>query len=610
MAEAYLCHVEGPSGFVKPVVVKVLLSQFVGDKDRVALFLREARVGARLNHANIVSIFDLGAADGEEHIAMEYVDGLSLLQATKRVWALGQGLPMDIALRVIAGAAVGLHYAHTLKAPDGSFWGIIHRDISPDNLMIARDGTVKILDFGVAKLRGTEATQTGEIKGKIPFMSPEQLDGGVELDARSDLWALGVTLYWCLCGKRPFSAKSDIQVMRSILEDAPVRPMEINKAIPPDLDDLVMNLLEKDREKRIPNAAKLAARLHKLLPPTQGSPLAKFIEKLALFDDDPPENRIKTGTIKGIPASPVVADSTDLVMRDMTHLATMVNSVGAELPLVPTTDPGPFANADVTVVQGDDDEAVSTGGSDTHVPATLLLERERARAPTSKRKPALLAAAGVAAVLVVALGVKLAFGGAASSAVVVADAGALVAEPPRAATVVVDAGVGEVAPVDEVVDEVDEVDEVADQVDAPAVPARASKRTRAIAVVAPARIKWTTTTGKPLGVGAATLQVPENDKFILAVDTKRDGKITVPVAPKIEWSKLAEGKLLIRALPYATDVKIGSESLGPTPLAPKLVVTGAGATYRVVIVKDKQAQTKMVRVKPNEEVGVAADFRK
>ena len=104
--------------------------------------------------------------------------------------------------------------------------------------------------------------------------------------------------------------------------------------------------------------------------------------------------------------------------------------------------------------------------------------------------------------------------------------------------------------------------------------------------------------------------MPENDKWIIALDTKRDGKITVPVAAKIEWSKLAEGKLLIRALPYATDVKIGSESLGPTPLAPKLVVTGAGATYRVVIVKDNEKQAKMVKVKPNEEVSVAADFRK
>lgn len=609
MAEAYLCHVEGPSGFVKPVVVKVLLSQFIGDKDRVALFLREARVGARLNHANIVSIFDLGAVEGEEHIAMEYVDGLSLLQATKRMWAMGAGLPMDIALRVIAGAAVGLHYAHTLKAPDGSFWGIIHRDVSPDNLMIARDGTVKILDFGVAKLRGSEATQSGEIKGKIPFMSPEQLNGEVELDARSDLWALGVTLYWCLCGRRPFSAKSDIHVMRAILEEEPVRPSAINKAIPPDLDELVMNLLTKDRDKRIPNAAKLAARLHKLLPPTQGNPLAKFIEKLALYDDDPPENRIKTGTIKGIPASPVAADSTDLVMRDMTHLATMVHSVGAELPLAPTTDPGPNAfNADVTVVEGDDDVA-TTGGSDMHVPATLLLKRERERdvAPSRLPKPALIAAASAAAIVVIAVMVKLAVGGAAPLAVLDAGVRVVVVDEPRAA-IVVDAG--DVDVVEVPADLPADVDVPVDVDEANAMATRPSRKTRAVVVVAPVRIKWTTALGKPLGVGAMTLQVPENDKWILALDTKRDGKITVPVAAKIEWSKLAEGKLLIRALPYATDVKIGSESLGPTPLAPKLVATGAGATYRVVIVKDSEKQTKIVKVKPNEEVVVAVDFRK
>src|SRR5688572_32943126 len=120
MAEAYLAHQEGPAGFSKPVVVKVLHAQHAADEKMVDMFLREARVGARLNHTNVVQIFDLGEAEGEHYIAMEYVDGLTLLQAARRCWAMGQGLPVDIGVRVVAAAAQGLHHAHTLKATDGT----------------------------------------------------------------------------------------------------------------------------------------------------------------------------------------------------------------------------------------------------------------------------------------------------------------------------------------------------------------------------------------------------------------------------------------------------------------------------------------------------------
>ena len=296
MAEAYLTHQEGLAGFVKPVVVKVLHPWMSADPKSVELFMREARLGARLNHSNIVQIFDVGDDGGEPYIAMEYVDGLTLQRATKRCWGLNEGIPVDVALRIIAAAATGLHHAHTSTGADGS--GLVHRDMSPDNIMIAQDGTVKLLGFGVARAAGNDATIGGAIKGKVPFMAPEQLTAGA-LDARTDLWALGVTLYWCLSGRRPFTGEGEHGVMRAILESTPVALGRHNPLVSPELNALVMSLLERDKAKRLPTAKALAEGLSELVKPTRTSPVAEFITRMREFDDDPPEKRRTTG---GFPA--------------------------------------------------------------------------------------------------------------------------------------------------------------------------------------------------------------------------------------------------------------------------------------------------------------------
>jgi eukaryotic-like serine/threonine-protein kinase len=188
MGAAFLAHHEAIAGFKKKVVVKVLQHDKASDPVNVELFLREARVGGRLNHTSIVQIFDIGEERGAHFMAMEYVDGVTLLQATRRCWVQGNGLPMHVALRVIAAAAEGLHYAHTFKHHNGTAAGVVHRDLSPDNLMISREGTVKVLDFGVARIGGSEATKSGDLKGKIPYMPPEQLKADLDIDGRADLY--------------------------------------------------------------------------------------------------------------------------------------------------------------------------------------------------------------------------------------------------------------------------------------------------------------------------------------------------------------------------------------------------------------------------------------
>jgi eukaryotic-like serine/threonine-protein kinase len=462
-----------------------------------------------------------------------------------------------VAVRVVAAAAEGLHYAHTLTGPDGTPQGVVHRDISPDNIMVARDGSVKVLDFGVAKLRGSEGTQSGEIKGKIPFMSPEQLDPDSEIDGRSDLWSLGITLYWAIAGRRPFAAQSDVLTIRQILEKDPEPLKNVNRAVDAALSDVVMNLLDKKRDQRVPTGAKLSAKLLKLVPASQGNPLSKFMERMALFDDDPPENRFKSpSSIAGVPGAPMSRDSTDIIRPDATSFAEMMQQTSAE-----------------------------------DVPSTVRLEREQALRMRRSRTT-LYAIAGALGVVVV-VGIALALTRKEQEP-----------EPQAKVVVIVDAGVKE-EPTDEIVDAgLDEPDVV----DAGAA-GRKKTTYRTVQVSAPPNIKWTTAAGKPLGAGTRAVQLPDYEQTIVAVDAKMDARISFPVAAKVDFAKAPKGTLLIRVLPYATNVKIGAMTLGQTPLKPVQLTAGV---YRVVIEKDGKTTTKLVKVKPQKDGDslLAVDLRK
>ncbi len=401
MAEAYRAHQEGPAGFMKPVVIKVLHPWRATDEKSVAQFMREARVGARLNHTNVVQIFDVGEEDGEPFIAMEFVDGLTLLQATKRCWALGDGIDVDVAVRIIAAAALGLHHAHSLKDEGGTAVGLVHRDMSPDNIMIARDGTVKLLDFGVAKVSGADATRGADVKGKVPYMSPEQVSAA-DVDQRADLWGLGVTLYWCLAGRRPFAGVNELGVMRAIMEDAPPPLRAQNPAVSPALDDVVMACLERDREKRIGSAAELAERLSDLVLPTRTNPVAPFIARLLTFDDDPPERKRATG---GYPAVKLEPDQT--VVRTAPSLPPAESeapTTGSGVFVARTVEDGPLdaPSSVVVALPGVDPDITEADVSATMLATVPALRRRRAATAA-----AALGAALIVVVVVVALALAL-----------------------------------------------------------------------------------------------------------------------------------------------------------------------------------------------------------
>ena len=191
-----------------PVVVKRLLPEMENRQDVVDLFLTEADVGQLLRHDNVVRVVDAGEVDGRYFLVMEYVDGLDGDHLLSDAWREKVPIPTDIAVRIAVDALRGLHFAHELRSPQGTLFGLVHRDVSPDNLFVTVDGATKVADFGIAKLATIEGvTQTGLLKGKLTYMSPEQVQGKA-LDGRADGYALGLVLYEMISAVRPFAARS------------------------------------------------------------------------------------------------------------------------------------------------------------------------------------------------------------------------------------------------------------------------------------------------------------------------------------------------------------------------------------------------------------------
>ena len=285
MAEVYLAHGEAPGSRAVVKRIRPSLLNNAASKKHVEMFLREAALLASLDHENIVRIFELGIEPprngktiGEHFIAMEHLEGLTLRDLALRSWQAQQPLSVEVLLRVVADLCVGLDHAHRMKDPaTGKGAALVHRDISPDNIFVTSGGVTKLLDFGVAKREGWAGlTSAGELKGKVPFMAPEQLKEE-PVDARTDVFAIGVVLYWLLTGQRPFDGPSEIFVMKAILDDAPRPLRDLNPKVPPDVESAVLLCLEKDRGRRMASAESLRDALLAALPSSAPVPVAAVI---------------------------------------------------------------------------------------------------------------------------------------------------------------------------------------------------------------------------------------------------------------------------------------------------------------------------------------------
>ncbi|MFZ5444357.1 MAG: protein kinase domain-containing protein [Myxococcota bacterium] len=257
MAEVWLARVLGAGGFQKLVVLKTILPHLAADPTFVSMFVNEGRLAAMLSHPNCVQVFDLGQENGWLYISMEYVEGFSLSRLLKRAKERQLPPPEKILARIAMEAASGLEYAHKLKDREGRHLQLVHRDVSPDNLLISFSGQTKLVDFGIARAVTpallAAATSAGHIKGKHGFISPEYLLGQ-PLDARADLFALGVVLYRALTRKRPFPGATDAEISLSVINDTPPPPVAVNPGVSPALSQVVMMALEKDPAARFDSA--------------------------------------------------------------------------------------------------------------------------------------------------------------------------------------------------------------------------------------------------------------------------------------------------------------------------------------------------------------------
>jgi serine/threonine protein kinase len=283
MAEVFRATRRGVEGFEKVVAVKRILPHLSTNKDFVEMFIAEAKMVASLSHPNIVQIFDLGKIDDSYYIAMEFVEGKDLRTILTRARNQSTLPGVDLAALVAARVSAALEYAHRHRDSDGRDLRIVHRDVSPQNILLSDEGEVKLVDFGIAKA-ATKAshTDTGSLRGKLLYMSPEQA-WGKPLDKRSDLFALGAVFFEILTGHLLFSASSEMSVLERVREARFVPPSSLNPAVPIELEAVVMRLLNKNPAERYQDASEVLLDLDSYLrrrPAVGSGDLSRFVKKL------------------------------------------------------------------------------------------------------------------------------------------------------------------------------------------------------------------------------------------------------------------------------------------------------------------------------------------
>ncbi|KAB2901208.1 MAG: serine/threonine protein kinase, partial [Kofleriaceae bacterium] len=257
MAEVFRAKAYGVEGFERLVAVKRILPNIAEDKDFIRMFIDEAKIAVQLNHANIAQIFDLGVVDNSYYIALEHVHGRDVRAIFDRSRTLGEPMPIAQACFIIMKICEGLDYAHNKRDQSGRDLHLVHRDVSPQNILVSFEGEVKLIDFGIAKAAGKGAkTQAGILKGKFGYMSPEQVRG-LPIDRRTDIFSCGIVLYELLTGERLFVGESDFSTLEKVRNVEILPPSTYNRKIPDELERIVLKALAKDVEDRYQNSIDL-----------------------------------------------------------------------------------------------------------------------------------------------------------------------------------------------------------------------------------------------------------------------------------------------------------------------------------------------------------------
>ena len=276
MAEVFLARAAGPMGFEKTVVVKRILPHLAEEQNFISMFLSEARLAAQLNHPNVVQVFDFGEAEGTYFLVMEFIDGINLRVLFRKAQEQKDPLAFTLVARIISQACEGLAYAHDFVDPaTNEPMGLVHRDVSPDNVLIARNGSVRVVDFGIAKAAGqTNLTKTGTVKGKFAYMPPEQLTGQ-PLDCRADVFALGIVMYELLTGRKPFDTSNEAFIVRAIMYEAFAPAAQFRPDVPEALQRILDKAMAKSANERYVDCRAFQSDLERFIL-QQGEPVSQY----------------------------------------------------------------------------------------------------------------------------------------------------------------------------------------------------------------------------------------------------------------------------------------------------------------------------------------------
>jgi TonB family protein len=330
MAELYKARMQGVEGFQKIVAIKRILPHLTSNDDFVTMFIDEAKLAAQLQHPNIIHIYDLGKIEQSYYIAMEYIDGKDLRSILRLLVDKGQRMPLDLALHIGSRLAAALDYAHRKKDLHGRAMALVHRDVSPQNVLISFDGDIKLCDFGIAKAASKAShTRAGALKGKLQYMSPEQA-WGKDLDGRSDIFSLGLVLYEAITGRAAFAGDSELSILEQVRSPHLTPPREIDPSIPEQVESVLLKALQERREDRFQTAGELVDELERVLQgmrpkPSSGdlgalltrltAPAPPRIEKprVAAADRLPPRpGRATTAPASAAPGPPRLDSSTGI----------------------------------------------------------------------------------------------------------------------------------------------------------------------------------------------------------------------------------------------------------------------------------------------------------
>ena len=280
MATVHLGRLLGSEGFGRTVAVKRLHAHYLKDEEFVTMFMDEARIVARIRHPNVVPMVDVVQGEHGLFLVMEYVHGESLSRLMRTARKSGQPVPPRIVAAIMCGVLLGLHAAHETKGADGELLGVVHRDVSPQNVIVGADGTARVLDFGIAKAAGrAQVTREGQIKGKLAYMAPEQIRG--QVDRRTDVFAASVVLWELLAGRRLHEGLKEVDIVTRVVQGNFPKPSQVAPHLSPEIDAIVVRGLATDPKKRYGSARELALDLERKIGLASATEVSEWVELLA-----------------------------------------------------------------------------------------------------------------------------------------------------------------------------------------------------------------------------------------------------------------------------------------------------------------------------------------